>query len=276
MLKIIFNDKILDEKKIKFSIYNRAFLYGDGLFESIKIINGKPFNLEAHLKRLFSASILFDLQISTTKKNLRNKITLLIKKNKIENAGNLKIIIFRKEGGKFLPKHNSTSFLIISKKSENNLFKLNKNGSALGLFRDQLKPKGELSNYKTLSALQSVMCSIDARKKQKDDCLMFNSANNIIESSNSNVFYVKDKMIYTPKLLEGCVDGTMRKCILNLNNLDFNILEAEVKIEDILNADEVFLSNAISGIRWVSSIEDNKFSQQNISQLLTNKINQLV
>ena len=92
MPKIIFNHKILDENKIKFSIYNRAFLYGDGLFESIKIINGKPFNLEAHLKRLFSASILFDLQIRTTKKNLKNKITLLIKENKIENAGNLKII----------------------------------------------------------------------------------------------------------------------------------------------------------------------------------------
>jgi len=276
MLKIIFNHKILNENKIKFSIYNRAFLYGDGLFESIKIINGKPFNLEAHLKRLFSGSILFNLEISTSKKNLRNKITLLIKENKIENAGNLKIIIFRKKGGKFLPKHNSTSFLIMSEKSENNLFKLNKNPLALGLFRDQLKPKGELSNYKTLSALQSVMCSIDARKKQKDDCLMFNSANNIIESSNSNVFYVKEKVIYTPKLLEGCVDGTMRKFILNLKNLDFNIIETEVKIEDILNADEVFLSNAIAGIRWVSSIEDNKFSQQNISQLLTDKINQLV
>ena len=87
MLKIIFNNKILNENKIKFSIYNRAFLYGDGLFESIKIINGKPFNLEAHLKRLFSASILFNLEISTSKKNLRNKITLLIKENKIEPLG---------------------------------------------------------------------------------------------------------------------------------------------------------------------------------------------
>ena len=276
MPKIIFNHNILNEKKLKFSVHNRAFLYGDGLFESIKIINGKPFNLEAHLKRLFSASTLLNLQISISKKNLRNKITLLIKENKIVNAGNLKIIIFRKKGGKFLPNHNSTSFLIMSEKSDNNLFKLNKNALALGLFRDQLKPKGELSNCKTISALQSVMCSIDARKKEKDDCLMFNSENNIIESSNSNVFYVKDKVIYTPKLLGGCVDGTMRKCILNLKNLDFNIIETEVKIEDILNADEVFLSNAISGIRWVSSIEDSKFSQQNVSQLLIAKINQLI
>ena len=276
MPKIIFNHKILNKKELKFSVDNRAFLYGDGLFESIKIINGKPFNLEAHLKRLFSASTLLNLQISISKKNLRNKITLLIKENKIVTAGNLKIIIFRKKGGKFLPNHNSTSFLIMSEKSDNNLFKLNKNALALGLFRDQLKPKGELSNCKTISALQSVMCSIDAIKKEKDDCLMFNSENNIIESSNSNVFYVKDKVIYTPKLLEGCVDGTMRKCILNLKNLDFDIIETEVKIEDILNADEVFLSNAISGIRWVSSIEDSKFSQQNVSQLLIAKINQLV
>ena len=76
MLKIIFNHKILNENKIKFSIYNRAFLYGDGLFESIKIINGKPFNLEAHLKRLFSASTLLDLQINASKKDFINNIDL--------------------------------------------------------------------------------------------------------------------------------------------------------------------------------------------------------
>ena len=276
MPKIIFNHKILNKKDLKFSVDNRAFLYGDGLFESVKIINSKPFNLEVHLKRLFSASKLLDLQISASKKDFRNKIELLIKENKIIKGGNLKIIVFREKGGKFLPENNSTSFLIMSEKSENNLFKLNKNGLALGLFRDQLKPKGGLSNYKTISALQSVMCSLDARKKAKEDCLMFNSENNIIESSNSNVFYVKNKVIYTPKLLEGCVDGTMRNYILNLRNLDFNIIETEVKTEDILNADEVFLSNAISGIKWVSSIEASEFSQHNVSQLLIEKINQLV
>ena len=276
MPKIIFNHKILNKKELKFSIDNRAFLYGDGLFESVKIINGKPFNLEAHLKRLFSASTLLDLQINASKKDFINNINFLIKENKITKGGNLKIIVFREEGGKFLPENNSASFLIMSKESENNLFKLNKNGLDLGLFRDQLKPKGELSNYKSISALQSIICSLDARKKAKEDCLMFNPENNIVESSNSNVFYVRNRLIYTPKLLEGCVDGTMRNCILNLKNLDFNIIETEVRTEDILDADEVFLSNAISGIRWVSSIEDRKFSQHNISQLLTEKINQLV
>jgi len=276
MPKIIFNHKILNKKELKFSIDNRAFLYGDGLFESVKIINGKPFNLEAHLKRLFSASTLLDLQINASKKDFINNIDFLIKENKITKGGNLKIIVFREEGGKFLPENNSASFLIMSKESENNLFKLNKNGLDLGLFRDQLKPKGELSNYKSISALQSIICSLDARKKAKEDCLMFNPENNIVESSNSNVFYVRNRLIYTPKLLEGCVDGTMRNCILNLKNLDFNIIETEVRTEDILDADEVFLSNAISGIRWVSSIENRKFSQQNISQLLTEKINQLV
>ena len=276
MPKIIFNHKILNKKELTFSIDNRAFLYGDGLFESIKIINGKPFNLEAHLKRLFSASALLDLQINASKKDFINNIDFLIKENNVTKGGNLKIIVFREEGGKFLPENNSTSFLIMSKESENNLFKLNKNGLDLGLFRDQLKPKGELSNYKSISALQSIICSLDARKKAKEDCLMFNPENNIVESSNSNVFYVRNRLIYTPKLLEGCVDGTMRNCILNLKNLDFNIIETEVRTEDILDADEVFLSNAISGIRWVSSIEDRKFSQQNISQLLTEKINQLV
>ena len=108
MLKIIFNHKILNKNELKFSVDNRAFLYGDGLFESVKIINGRPFNLEVHLKRLFSASTLLDLQISASKKDFRNKIELLIKENKIIKGGNLKIIVFREKGGKFLPENNST------------------------------------------------------------------------------------------------------------------------------------------------------------------------
>ena len=112
MPKIIFNHKILNKKELKFSVDNRAFLYGDGLFESVKIINSKPFNLEVHLKRLFSASTLLDLQISASKKDFRNKIELLINENKIIKGGNLKIIVFREKGGKFLPENNFTSFLI--------------------------------------------------------------------------------------------------------------------------------------------------------------------
>ena len=105
---------------------------------------------------------------------------------------------------------------------------------------------------------------------------MFNTENRIIESANSNIFYVKNNIIFTPQLREGCVDGTMRNCILSLKDLDYKIVENEVKIRDILEAEEVFLTNAIQGVRWVSQIEAQQFTDQKVAKLLTNKINQLV
>jgi branched-chain amino acid aminotransferase len=127
-----------------------------------------------------------------------------------------------------------------------------------------------------MSALQSVMCSLDAKQKGKDDCLMFNTENRIIESANSNIFYVKNNIVFTPPLGEGCVDGTMRNCILSLKDLEYKIVESKVKIGDILEAEEVFLTNAIQGVRWVSHIKEQQFTEKKVAKLLTSKINQLV
>ena len=276
MSLIIFNQQILRKEEFQISIANRAFLYGDGLFESVKIINGKPFNLDAHLKRLFSASLLLHLEINVSRNDFQDDIELLIRENKIKKGGNLKILVFREEGGKYLPENNQASSLIMSETSDKNSFSLNKKGLELGLFKTQLKPMNKLSNYKTISALQSVMCSLDARQKGKDDCLMFNTENRIIESANSNIFYVKNNIIFTPQLREGCVDGTMRNCILNLKDLDYKIVENEVKIGDILEAEEVFLTNAIQGVRWVSHVKEQQFTEEKVAKLLTKKINQLV
>ncbi len=276
MSKVIFNHKIINKKDCKISLENRAFLYGDGLFESVKIINGKAFNLEAHLNRLFAGALLMNLKIVASKNDFRNDIERLLIKNKITKGGSLKILLFRDEGGKYLPENNQTSCLIISKFSDKILFTLNKKGVELGLYKTQLKPINKLSNYKTMSALQSVMCSLDANQKGKDDCLMFNTENNIIESANSNIFYVKNNIIFTPQLREGCVDGTMRNCILSLKDLDYKIVENEVKLGDILEAEEVFLTNAIQGVRWVSRIKEQQFTEKKVGKLLINKINQLV
>ncbi|MBC8266428.1 MAG: aminotransferase class IV [Flavobacteriales bacterium] len=276
MTYIIFNNKILRKDDFHISISNRSFLYGDGLFESIKIINGKPFNIDSHLDRLFLGASFLNLEITASKNDFQHDIANLLTQVKIKKAGYVKIVLFRNQGGKYLPKTQNASYLITAEKSENNLFDLNNNGLELGFFTKLLKPKTKLSNYKTTSALQSVMCLIDAKQKGKDDCLMFNTDNRIIESANSNVFYVKNDTIYTPKLTEGCVGGTMRNYILNLKNMGFLIEESLVEKNDILQADEVFLSNAISGIRWVSKIENTEFTKKKVAQMLIEKINQLV
>ena len=276
MSKIIYNNQFYDKNEFSISLENRAFLYGDGLFESVKVFNGRAFNLDAHLNRMFEGAKFLNLDLRMRKEDMQNQINLLLKENSISDAAYLKIMVFRNEGGKYLAENNKASFLIITETDSQKQFELNKNGIELGLFSAQLKPMSKLSNFKTISALQSVVCANEAREKGKDDCLMLNSENNIIESANSNVFYVKEGVIYTPKLSEGCVDGAMRNLIMNLKQLTFQIQETKVELEQIFSADEVFLTNSIQGVRWVASFEDSMFEQQKVAQQLVNQINQLI
>ena len=276
MSKIIYNNQFYDKNEFSISLENRAFLYGDGLFESVKVFNGRAFNLDAHLNRMFEGAKFLNLDLRMRKEDMQNQINLLLKENSISDAAYLKIMVFRSEGGKYLAENNKASFLIVTETDSQKQFELNKNGIELGLFSAQLKPMSELSNFKTISALQSVLCANEAREKGIDDCLMLNSENNIIESANSNVFYVKEGVIYTPKLSEGCVDGTMRNLIMNLKQLTFQIQETKVELEQLFSADEVFLTNSIQGVRWVASFEDSVFEQQKVAQQLVNQINQLI
>jgi len=276
MSKIIYNNQFYGKNEFSISLENRAFLYGDGLFESVKVFNGRAFNLDAHLNRMFEGAKFLNLDLRMRKEDMQNQINLLLKENSISDAAYLKIMVFRSEGGKYLAENNKASFLIVTETDSQKQFELNKNGIELGLFSAQLKPMSELSNFKTISALQYVLCANEAREKGIDDCLMLNSENNIIESANSNVFYVKEGVIYTPKLSEGCVDGTMRNLIMNLKQLTFQIQETKVELEQLFSADEVFLTNSIQGVRWVASIEDSVFQQQKVAQQLVNQINQLI
>ena len=276
MSKIIYNNQFYGKNEFSISLENRAFLYGDGLFESVKVFNGRAFNLDAHLNRMFNGAKFLNLKLRINKEDIQNQINLLLKENSISDTGYLKIIIFRNEGGKYFPINNQSSYLIIAEKERQEQFKLNEKGIELGLFSAQLKPMSKLSNFKTISALQSILCANESKKKGKDDCLMLNSQNNIIESANSNLFYVKEGVIYTPKISEGCVDGAMRNLIINLKQLTFQIQETKVELKQLLNADEVFLTNSIQGVRWVSSIEDSVFEQQMVAQKLVNQINELI
>ena len=276
MSKIIYNNQFYGKNEFSISLENRAFLYGDGLFESVKVFNGRAFNLDAHLNRMFEGAKFLNLDLRMRKEDMQNQINLLLKENSISDAAYLKIMVFRSEGGKYLAENNKASFLIVTETDSQKQFELNKNGIELGLFSAQLKPMSELSNFKTISALQYVLCANEAREKGIDDCLMLNSENNIIESANSNVFYVKEGVIYTPKLSEGCVDGTMRNLIMNLKQLTFQIQETKVELEQLFSADEVFLTNSIQGVRWVASIKDSVFQQQKVSQQLVIQINQLI
>ena len=161
----------------------------------------------------------------------------------------VKVHISRGGAGKYLP-HSYHSNIFISC-TIGELYQHNHKLS-LCVYDKQCKSYGSLSNIKSTNSLVSVLASIYANENNYDNAILLNSRRNIIEVANANIFIVKNQKIFTPLLSEGCVDGTMRKWIIK----EFNILEKVISVNETLDAEEVFVSNARQGVVSVIRIED--------------------
>ena len=277
--KIIFNDKILNQDDIQFNTIKRAINFGDGFFETIRIVNGDVLFIESHLKRIFKA--LKILKISYSKnfnaEILKSKIKELLLHNKIDSGGKVKIYFFRSGLGTYLPETNEISFIIECFHLENNLYQLNKKGFLVDIFYDYQKQITNLSVFKTSNSLLYVLASIYANDNGLNDTLILNEKNCIIESSNSNIFLLLKDSIITPALNSGCIAGIMRDEIIKIINfLDFKIIERDITLEDLMNSKEIFLTNVISGINWVGGYKETRYYNtlsKKIIKELNNKIN---
>ena len=266
---ILHNFDFLREEDFSLKINNRSFLYSDGFFESIKVINTNCFNLESHFSRITKTAEFFKMDFDFSFSELQNTLDNLIEKNKIV-GGRIRMVFYRESEGKYFPKENKLSFVAEIEKSENS-FTLNEDGLKLGLFTEMRKDKSKFSNCKTTNATISVLASIYAKENTWDDCLLVNTEDNIIESTNSSLFVVKGDKIITPPIIDGCVDGTMR----NFVKSQFGVEEKSVAKEDLFFADEVFLTNAIQGVRWIESFEEKKYQSHRIARLVFDKLNYL-
>jgi len=266
MGEVFYNSEFINEEDIVIKTSNRALNYGDGFFETIKIINAKPFNFSAHYVRFSSACKVLKLKNNETESNLLSLINQLIEKNKIVN-GVAKIHVNRSGEGKYLPLSDSIEILISLNKGSG--FAKN-TPISLCIFSDEQKTKGKISNIKSVNALVSVLGAIHAKENGFDNAILKNTDGNFIEATNSNLFIIKQGIIYTPPLTEGCLDGTMRKWVLE----QVNVIEKLLSPLDIKEADEIFITNAIAGIIPVEvvSIETTKIYKTDFAQQLQEKL----
>ena len=264
---ILHNQDLLRKEEFTLKIDNRSFLYSDGFFETIKVINFKCFNFSYHYKRIEKSCNLFKFNFNISESVLNTLLEKLAKKNNIV-GGRIRVVFFRDSGGKYLPLNNSSSFVAEIESGEN-YFSFNKNGLEIGLYTEIKKGINSFSNCKSTSATISVFSSIYAKENNWDDCLIINSNNNIIQSSNSNLFIVSDNIIITPSKLDACVNGTMRSFIVQ----NFKVQERSITEQELLEADELFLTNAIQGVRWVEKLMEKKYQSHNIARLVFDKLN---
>jgi branched-chain amino acid aminotransferase len=254
---------------------NRGHLYGDGVFESIRIMAGKPLNLSNHITRMIQGANVLKINTPTfyNAAFFEEKILELIDKSGIKEGGRCRMSIDRATGGAYLPENNDATFYIEVYPYAVSHFELNAKGLEVDIYRDIKFTKNFLSNYKTKSGIPYIMASISANNLGLDDLFLTNEKGNILESGSFNIFIVSNGVLYTPGLDEGCIAGTMRMQIINLaikNNI--KIYECSILPQNLLSADEVFFTNAIRGINWVGAYRTKRF-QNNMSRRLVVLLN---
>jgi branched-chain amino acid aminotransferase len=265
----------LYEPAISFS--NRAFRYGDSLFESIRYTNGKIMFLADHVKRikLSMTTLRMNVPAEFTSGNIEQLIMHLLEQNNIKQDARIRLTVFRNEGGFYTPDTNDISFLIETEVIETKGYQLNQKGLWVDVYAEIKKQINKISNLKTGSALLYVMAGITKTSLKLDDCLLVNDNGNIIESISSNIFVVKNGTLYTSPIADGCIDGVMRKQILDIAAQNKILtFEQTLTVHTLTNGDEVFLTNAIKGIQWVGQFK-NKFYTNQKSVFFTEKLNAL-
>lgn len=261
----IYNEAILKSGKLIFSADNRSYRYGDGCFETMKITNGDIALSHYHFERFFSSLNTLKLKSATyfTHGYLTEQIKNLAAKNNHSHLARIRLTVFRNDNNPEENKDCSSSYTIQTWQLNEETLKFNKAGLITALFKDAKKTCDNFSHIKSNNYLPYTMASIWARENKLDDAFLLNSFNRIADASIANIFIVKNGKIKTPALNEGCIAGVMRrhliKCIKE-ENIPFE--EGLIETEDLPEAHEIFLTNAIRGIRWVKQFDKSNYSNE--------------
>ena len=255
---------------------NRSFRYGDGIFETIRIANGKIQFYEQHFRRLIASMDAVKLEGSPgfTDRWLRSEIEKVAQKNNVRHGARVRLTVFLGEGGFYAPRTNAAEFIIECEPIEQNVFELNVKGYNVDIFPDYKRTMNRLSNIKSNNALLFVLAGVYRRQNNLDECIILNTNFSIAESISSNIFAVKNGVLYTPPITEGCIDGVMRQQVIAIaKNNKIAVYEVPLAMNVLLNSDELFLTNAINGLRWIAAYKAKRFVNE-MSKLLTTKLNE--
>lgn len=260
-----------------FTSHNRSFRYGDGLFESMRMINGKLLFAQRHMSRLMLGVNLLQLRLpdNFVTVSLEEWCKRLAERNGITQGARIRLTVFRNDGGYYHPLVNEASWLLEMWSLEDK-YELNEKGISVELYQDIRKPINKLSTLKTANSQLYVLAALFARTMNVDDSVLINQNGNVIEATGSNLFAAKNGVLYTSPLSEGCVAGVMRNVIMEIAQENrIAVYEVPLPFSVLLNSDEIFLTNAVRGITWVGIYKGKKYTNvtsKKIQDLLNAKI----
>lgn len=278
-MKILLNGNLYEEDELVFTAHNRGFRYGDSFFESIRLVDGKGVFLDNHYGRLVTAAqtLRMELHQDFTLEYFKEQVNRLAKENGITAGGRARLVIYRNDGGLYQPETNKALWFLEVLPYENNQFVLNEKGLKIDIYQELKKPINFLSKLKTGNSLLFVMASLEKEKLGFDDFILLNEKGFLCEMTSSNFFLVQGKTLLTPSLKSGCLEGMMRKLIMELApKAGYEVIEADEIGEVELNyAEEVFITTAVVGIKWVAAYKQKRYFNK-VSKELVGLVNDAV
>ena len=267
-----YNGKITENTAISME-ENRAFLYGDAVFETLKTLDGKILFAEDHYFRLMASMRILRMEIPVvfTQEYLEEQVKSLLSAMDGTHASyRVRITCYRKNGGKYTPKNRSIDYIISAEPLNTTVYTMDNSDYEVEIYKDFHVSKHLLSTLKTTNKLVHITASIFAEENNYQNCLLINDEKNIIEAIQSNIFLVKDNIISTPKLEDGCLNGIMRKQIIQLIEKAENLVLEERSISpfELQKADELFLTNTIQGIQPITKYRKKSYQNVVSTQLL--------
>ena len=270
-----YNGSVFPDDEPVLNAANRSFRYGDGLFETMRVVNGKVPLFNHHFDRLLRGMKALKIQTPTyfNVHYLKNEVQKTL--DKMPSA-RVRLSVWRESGGAYTPTHFNPDFLIERYSLPDKTFTINDLGLTIGVYANFRLHQTPVSAFKTANALPYILAGIFARENSFDDVLLLNTEGAVAEAIASNIFILKDKKVITPPLSVGCVGGVMRLYLMGLmQQKGIELEEKNITIYDVESADEIFLSNALQGIRWVEKFKDIEYKNDFSIDLHSNLIKSL-
>ncbi len=268
-----FNGDILSQDTLFLNHENRGLKYGDGLFETIRVVNGKIFFWEDHYLRLMASMRIMRMEIpmNFTMEFLEEQLLNTIASNGLENSpARVRLSVFRNNGGYYLPETNEISYIIEVGELDSPFYMIHQKDYVVELFKDFYVNPDMLSTLKSNNKAINVVGSIYAKENGYQNCLLLNNQKQVVEALNGNLFLVMGHTIKTPPKKDGCLNGIIRKKLIEIvGKLEaYTLEEASISPFELQKADELFITNAIVGIQPITRYRKKNFETTVASDLL--------
>lgn len=257
MKKVWINKKLFDIDKARVSVFDRGFMYGDGVFETMRSYAGVVFKIDEHLDRLARSLKAAGIKFPYSNSYLKKEIYRLLGVNNIKNAY-IRLTITRGEG-RFGIEHKDAlkpNVVIVAKGFGSYpgwMFKKGISARVVGMRQNDLSP---LAGIKSLNFMNYIMARFEAKESGCDEAIILNTKGRVAEAVTSNIFTVKGNIVVTPPITDGALPGITRAVIIKAaKKLGLRVIEKSLSYKDLMGSDEVFLTNSLAEVLPVTKID---------------------